>query len=380
MKIAGLICEYNPFHYGHKYQLNMIKQEFDAVVCVMSGSFVQRGDAAVYDKWSRAKAALLNGADLVLELPVRFSLSSAQDFAKGAVEILDKTGVIDSLCFGSECTDIEKLIYTAEIMSNEPYAVSEKIRELMKNGISFPKARETAYQDILDTDIISRPNNILAVEYIAALKSIGSKITPSAFKRKAVGHHSSDTSGIYASATTLRKKLKNGEDINPFTPFDFSGHERYDTDRLSSIFRYKLIYNGVSAFEGIRDMEPGLAERFIKFADAGSLSDIIAAVKTKRYTQARLQRIALSAILGLKGGYRSPEYIRILGMTETGRKILSEMRTAASLPVINKAADFKDSSINEDILATNIAALCADRPILQNRDYTTSPIYLSRTY
>lgn len=379
LKIAGVICEYNPFHNGHKYQLDTLKNEYDAVVCVMSGSFVQRGDVAVFDKWTRAKAALLGGADLVIELPVRYCLSSAQGFCEGGIRILDSLGVVDTVSFGSECGDIDALYNCSTVMLNEPQEVSEKIKLLTTQGMSFPKARSLAYDGILDSEIIKEPNNILAIEYISALLRINSKIKPLTHPRKAVGYHDMQTSGSFASATLLREMINDGKDISEFTPFDFSVCERYDINRLTDIFKYKLLSEGTVAFSGISDIEPGLDNRFLKAMDKNSISEIVDFVKTKRYTRTRLQRIIISVLLGLKGDITPPEYVRILGMSETGKKVLSKMKDTCTLPVVNKVADFKNDSINPDILATNLAALCADKPVPQNRDFTTSPIIIQKT-
>ncbi len=378
MKIAGVICEYNPFHNGHKYQIDVLKKDFDAIVCVMSGSFVQRGDVAVFDKWTRAKAALLSGADLVIELPVSYSVSSAQGFCEGGIRILDSLGVIDAVSFGSECGDIEKLSECAKIMADEPPEVSRQIKKFVNDGLAFPKARSLAYKGILDTELVFHPNNILAIEYISALEKIGSSIKPITITRKAVGYHDLRAKGEFASATLLREKLSKDEDILEFSPFDFKGYERYDLNRLTNIFKYKLMTQGAAAFDGISDMESGLANRFLKAIDKESISEIIDFVKTKRYTRTRLQRIVVSMLLGLRDGFKNPEYIRTLGMTENGKKVLSEMKNTCSLPIINKVADFKSDAILPDILATNLAALCADKPILQNRDFLTSPIIIKK--
>lgn len=372
MKTAGIICEFNPFHYGHKYLIDTVKKNFDAVVCIMSGSFVQRGEAAVFDKWTRTHAALSCGADLVFELPVRYSLSSAQGFSAGSITLLDKTGIIDSVCFGSECADTGTLVRCAELIANEPPEVSEKIKDLMSAGESFPKARSDAYGGLIDANILSQPNNILAIEYIAALKKISSSITPVSIKRHAVEHHSSSANGQFASASMLRGLMSSGGDISEYTPYDFSQSARFDTNKLTDIFKYKLLTCREKIFDGIPDAEPGLAERFMKAVNEPTLCAIIEKVKTKRYTYTRLQRVALSAMLNLTGGYREPEYLRILGMNGTGKNLLAQMRSASSLPIVNKAADFKLPP--EDILATNLAALCSDRGCIQNRDFVTSPV------
>lgn len=376
MKISGIICEYNPFHYGHKYQLDEVKKESDAVVCIMSGSFVQRGDVAVFDKWTRARAALKNGADLVIELPAAYSLSSAPGFAQGAVLLLDSMGIIDDINFGSECGDTATLEKAAEILLNEPRRISVKIKENTALGMSYPKARQKAYSGIIDDNILAQPNNILALEYILALKKLNSKIVPTTLKRSFVGFHSMTTNGKYASATLLRDKLKNSADISDYSPFDYSGCITYDIDRLSDIFRYKLLSCGKSAFSGIADIEKGLDDRFLKAIDRRTISEINASVKTKRYTMTRIRRITASVLLSLGQCTERPDYIRVLGMNENGKKILAEMKKKASFPIINKVADYRGSNIKTDILATDLAALCADSPVPFGRDFTTSPVII----
>lgn len=376
LKIAGIICEYNPFHNGHKYQIEMLKKEYDAIVCIMSGSFVQRGDVAIFNKWTRAKACLMSGCDLVIELPVVYSLSSAQGFAKGAVSILDKTNVIDALSFGSESGNIHALIEVAAILKNETEEVSEKIRNIINQGYSYPVAREKAYEGIIDTELIKNPNNILATEYIISLMELNSTIKPITHTRSDFGYHSDKTTKIYSSASNLRNMMKENKAISSFVPFDFDLEERYNLDKLSDIFKYKLIQHKTDAFRDIADMEPGLDNRFLSCINHKTISEILEAVKTKRYTHTRLGRIVCNLLLGITKDTKRPEYIRVLGMSETGKKILSEIKQKTELPIINKVADYKGEDIKTDLLATDISALCADRPIPFGRDYTTSPVIL----
>lgn len=376
MKTAGIICEYNPFHTGHKYHIEHIKKDFDAVVCIMSGSFVQRGGVAIYDKWSRTRSALVNGADLVIELPVKYALSSAEGFAEGGIRILDATGVIDSLCFGSESGDISELTACAKALLSESYEVSLKIKALMNEGLPYAKARAIAYEGILDTELLSQPNNILAIEYIKAILKSGSRISPITLKRKGAGYHDEEVIDGFASASLLREKIRSGEDVSTFTPYDLLASVTYDVNRLTNAFKYKLRTEGENAFSGISDMEPGLANRFLNELDRDSISSIVDAVKTKRYAHTRLRRIVARVLLGLKEDSKSPDYIRVLGMNSKGKELLSEMRKKASFPIINKVADFKDESILPDILATDLAALCADSLVPMGRDYTTSPVII----
>lgn len=376
MKVAGIICEYNPFHSGHKYHLDTVKNDFDAVICVMSGSFVQRGEVAIFDKWTRTKAALSNGADLVIELPVKNVLSSAEGFAEGAVELLNSLGIVNAISFGSECGDIELLTKYAEYILNEPPEVSEKIKKLSKDGVSFPKARALAYKGILDTEILSAPNNILAMEYIKAILKTDSSIKPVTIKRKGAGYNDTNAIDGFASATMLREKICAGSDICKFTPFNYSKSIQYRTDKLSEIFKYKLLTKGTDAFSGIGDIEHGLDNRFLKALNCSNLSEMIDMVKTKRYARTRLCRIAMRVILDLKDMPLSPEYVRILGFNDTGKELLSKMKNNCTLPIVNKVADYKCDAILPDIMATDIAALCADTFVPFGRDYTTSPVVL----
>jgi len=379
VRISGIISEYNPFHNGHKFQLDMLKNEYDAIVCVMSGSFVQRGDIAIFDKWTRAKAALHSGCDLVLELPSPYAISSAQGFSKGAIDILSATGVIDALSFGSESGDIGALNKAADIMLCETPEISDKIRELLKNGYSYPAARLEAYKGVIDEDLLNQPNNILALEYIMELKKRKSSIMPITHKRTDNGYNSFDTVGKFASATKIRDMIAKGEDISEFVPFDYSCSSIYQIDYLTHIFKYILLTRGKDAFTDIPDMEDGLDNRFLQNIDKASITEIIDCVKTKRYTRTRLQRIVLCILSGISKTTKKPEYIRVLGMSDKGMEILSEMKKTATYPIVNKVADFKNNCINPDILATDIQAMCQGSSPIFGRDYLTSPIILKKS-
>ncbi|MBR4720725.1 MAG: nucleotidyltransferase family protein [Clostridia bacterium] len=373
MKVAAVICEYNPFHNGHKYQIELIKRDFDAVFCVMSGSFIERGDVAVFDKWTRTKAALSCGVDLILELPVRYSLSSANRFAKGAVKTVIGSGVADALVFGSEANDIEKLSEASDILLSEPPEISEKIKELLSDGISFPMAKQTAFSNLIEPDILTKPNNILATEYIMALKEEKSSVIPITHSRTAE-HSGGFSEDGYASASHIRQKIKSGEDISDLCPFDYADCEIYDINKLTDIFKFLLITKGETLFADIPDAEAGLTNRFLKFSDLGSFEEIINASVTKRYTRSYLNRIALRAILGIIGGYREPEYLRVLGANAVGRTLLSEMKKRATLPIVTKVADFPKPLLEEDIRATDIASLCGNTK--KGRDFLISPIMI----
>lgn len=383
MKISAVIAEYNPFHNGHKYMLEKVKEHSDAAVVIMSGSFVQRGGIAVTDKWSRAKAALLNGADLVVELPTIYALNTAQKFAHGGVYLADAIGA-DELCFGSETGDTTPLINAADILLNEPAAVSEKIKSFVSAGMNYPTARSRAYEGVIDTDILTLPNNILATEYICAARRIKSPMEFLAIKRRAVGHDEMTVTADTASASAIRTKIARGEDISPFVPdCSKSISEPYDISRLDGAIIYALRNYTPEALARINDVGEGLENRIIKSSfEASTFDDLCEAVKTKRYTRSRINRIVLSAYLNLTKELcaQNPPYIRILGMNGTGMKILSGIKHTCPLPVITKTANYtaNDSVFFADLRASEAFSLCAPRAELRTgrADFKTSPVVL----
>lgn len=375
MRIAAVICEYNPFHNGHKYQLDLIKRDFDAVLCIMSGSFTQRGEVAIFDKWNRAKAAVLSGADLVLELGTRFSLSSANGFASGGVQTVIKTGIADALVFGSEADNIKRLSDAAEIMLSESSQISQKIKDSLKEGFSYPVARQIAFSGMIDEDLLTKPNNILALEYIMALKRSKSSIIPITHGRTADFFSDNETDG-FASASHIRKKIKDSEDFSHLTPYDFGNCAVYDANRLTDILKFTMITKGEDFFADIPDAEPGLYNRLFKNLNKSSFDEIIDATVTKRYTRARLKRTVLRALLDIKGEYKGPQYLRVLCANEKGREILALMKKCATAPIVTKVADFSKEIMAEDLRATDVASLCANTPQKTGKDFLTSPIMI----
>lgn len=382
MKITGIIAEYNPFHNGHKYQIAEAKRTCDAVVCVMSGSFVQRGDIAVFDKWTRAEIAVRNGADLILELPVCYTLASAESFAYGSIATLDALGVADTLCFGSECGDIEKLASAAQLILNEPQEVSEKIKSLMNSGLSYPSAREKAYSSYICSDILKEPNNILALEYIKALKNIKSSIKPMTIKRHMAGHHEKTVVEGFASASEIRRRIAENEPISDLVPFS-KNYPTYDISRLDTALTAILRRMTAEEIQKLPDVREGLENR-IKYASDkfSTIAEIAENVKTKRYTMTRINRILMSALLGLDANTANtaPQYLRILAMSAKGREILALAKKTATLPIITKTANFDKNNelLKKDILATDISALCCNDKSqrISGRDFLKSPIIL----
>lgn len=325
MKRAAVICEFNPFHNGHKFLLEKIKEEYaDEIVCIMSGSFVQRGELAVTDKYSRAKAALQNGADLVAELPTVYAMAAAQVFAESGVRLAQELQC-DLLCFGAE-NSLEELYAALDAIDSD--AVQMKIADQMKAGSYYPKALSDAVGDQY-AGIISRPNNILALEYIRACKKTG--IEPVAVKRKAVNHDSGLIIGNMASATKIREMIKTNTDYSPYTPIRIENPAYTESIEAAILYRLKTI--STEEFAKLADVYEGLENRIIEAAkNYNSVQEILEAIKTKRYTMARLRRILLYALLGItKEMQRTPvPYLRILGVREDKKQLIR----STDLPLI----------------------------------------------
>ena len=326
MKTAAVICEYNPFHYGHKYQLDETRKAGAShIVCVMSGNFTQRGDVAVFDKYLRAKTALENGADLVIELPTKYSLCAAEGFAAGAVGIIHSLGCVEMLSFGSESGDISAL---REASAAADYAInSPKFSELMKSGKSYPAALAEAVNEYYTDDVyetLSQPNNTLAVEYLSALDNLGSRIEPFTVARSGAAHDSTEADGGFASATLIRKRIAEGADYSEFAPIVDA--PAADISRLERAILAKLRTMRTEELLRAYDSANGLAERLHKtIRKANTLDELYFLTKTKRYTLARIRRAVLCSFLGLdKSSLLVPNaYIRVLGMNSRGREILS---------------------------------------------------------
>ena len=375
---TGIIAEFNPFHNGHKYLLEKAKDE-NGVVAVMSGSFVQRGDIAITDKWTRAGMALDNGADLVIELPVIYSLNTAQKFALGAVLTLAATGIINRITFGSESGNTDAIKKAAFLTANEPETVSLKIKELIKTGINYPSARAKAYKDFLDSEILSTPNDILGVEYIRA--AIDSKFNCEfcAVERKGVSHDSHEINGSVASASQIRNMIRKNTEVTEFIPgsYDFP---IYSLSRLDTAITAKLRTCGSEYLKTINDVSEGLENRFISAAaECDTFEEICSLVKSKRYTLSRIRRIALSSYIGLTKELASlaPSYIRVLGMNDKGKELLKQMKKTASIPVVIKSSELKNDKIFKlNNSAEDVFSLCCNDKNYRKggRDFTVSPV------
>ncbi len=350
-QISGLICEFNPLHKGHEYILKQMKRD-NLVVCVMSGNFVQRGEPAIIDKWTRAKLAVLSGADLVIELPVGVSASTAQNFSLGSVKLLNALSCVDTLCFGSEIGDIKNLLNISDIILSDSF--SEHLKPFLKKGISFASAREKAVASLMGSDYsgeLSGSNNILGIEYINALKTTKSKIKPVTIKRLGAKHDQSSDTG-FTSAMDIRKKVIIGDNFDdlsvslPLHTFDAfyelisSGFAPCSISKLETAILCKLRTLKESDFDKIFDISEGLENKLIKAIKcATTLEELYDKVKSKRYSHARIRRIVLHAFLEIDKSMCTPKYIKILAMSKNGSEILR--RAKPKLPIIGKANDIK---------------------------------------
>lgn len=383
MKTAAIICEYNPFHYGHKLLIDKTREAGAThIVAVMSGNFVQRGDAAVFDKSTRARTALENGADLIIELPERISLTSAERFAGGAVELITSLGCVDMLAFGSECGSVEAL---REASGAVDYCVhTDFFSERMKRGKSYPAALQETLDEFYTPDVaelFASPNNTLAIEYMNALDNAGSTIEPFTVAREGAAHDSEDESRGLVSATLIRKKLLAGEDYSEFAPVisapaaDISRLERAILAKLRTMSSYDL--------EEIYDGANGLGTRLYKAVrSAKSLPEVYFLTKTKRYTLARIRRAVMCAFLGITRDFALEKcaYIRVLGMNAKGKEILSAASSAlpidTSLKALSKTSRSAARQANFTARCSDLWQLALEVPGRCGEDFTTPPIIL----
>ncbi len=346
MKVAGIITEYNPFHNGHAHLIKMARDNGAThVVAVMSGNFVQRGEPALFDLSVRAEAALMNGVDLVLQLPAVWAASPAQSFAQAGVEMIDALGFVDELVFGSECGDAEKIV--SAVCALESEELKPLLDRELKKGISFASARENALRAISpeSADIIKSPNNILGVEYIAALRRIGSKTVPVTFPRIGAEHDAKESCGEIASASYIREKFSDGE-WEGFVPANvaeiYRNAQIADIKRIENAILYRMRTADPESLSEAPDISEGIENRIISASEkAKTLEDLYSFSKTKRYSHARIRRIILNYFLGFTAADAAltVPYLRVIGFNEKGAELIRTAKETARLPVITKAAD-----------------------------------------
>lgn len=382
MKIAAVISEYNPFHFGHKFLLDETRKAGAThIVSVMSGNFVQRGDFAVFDKYSRAKIALENGSDLVIELPARYSLMSAEGFARGAVSLISALGCVNMLAFGSESGDVSALKEASGAI--EYAAKSDKFDLMIKRGKSYPAALQDALREYYTPDVselVASPNNTLAIEYLSALDDIGSRIEPFTVKRAGAGHDD-EKDGVFASGSSIRKKILANEDYSAFAPV--LNEPTADIHRLERAILAKLRLLRKEDFEQLYDCTNGLGERLFKaIRKAGSFEELLFLTKTKRYTLARVRRASLCGFLGITKSISAepPAYIHILGMNSRGREILAaadcQIPVDTSLKALSQTSRAALKQANFEARLGDIYSLAFEQPRACGYDFTAKPVIL----
>lgn len=402
-KVLGIIAEYNPFHNGHLHHLEESKKitNCEYSIAIISGNFTQRGSTSLIDKWEKTKMALSNGIDLVLELPTLYSISSAENFADGSIKILNSLGIVDFLSFGSETSNIDLLNDIANILYSEPDLYKKTLLKELKKGLSFPKARENALLNYLNNNkedyvnILSSPNNILGIEYLKSLKKNKSNIQPICIPRYEAQYNSTDISNNIASATAIRELLKN-KDFNkiksllPNSTYSIL-MENIDNKHIISdlnIFEKEIVYTlrkmSIEEIANLPDVSEGL-EFTIKTAvnSCNNIYDLLNKIKSKRYTQSRIQRILLYSLLGItkkdmEVAKNIVPYVRVLGFNNNGKQLISEIyKKNPNISMITSVKKFVDTNndkdlellLNKDILATNVYTLGFERNSVCNLDF-----------
>jgi len=384
MKVAAIIAEYNPLHNGHEFQIKRARQltGADFIIIVMSGDFTQRGVPAVIDKYQRTKMALNAGADLVIEMPLYYSCSSAEYFASGAINLLKGLGVVDYLVFGSECGDIKILTDIADVLINHKQEISGVIHGLVKEGLSYPIARVRAVEEAIPNsyehvEAMNFPNNILGFEYIRALKQFESSIIPVTNLRIGAGYHDRMMDNPICSSLAIRSSLEETNEIErvrsqiPFHVYKILEEQYGKTfpvlnKDISSILKYKLLLDEGKGYEEYLDISPDFSAKIIKNLNKyESYSQFCDLLKSKDITYVRVARNLLHILLNIKKEsmkkYKEEGYIfyaRMLGFKKSSNELLSALKSKASIPIISKLADARHqlSPIGMEMLETDIQA------------------------
>lgn len=407
MKTSGVICEYNPLHNGHLHHLKTVRENgADAVVAVMSGNFMQRGDVAIMEKLVRANLAIKAGADLVIELPVIWSLSPADQFAAGGVTILDALQVVDEISFGCECSDIELLKTAAKVCRTCQTEYDDTIRLFTRQGHSYPAVLQDLVTRLAGPDVaavLSHPNNTLAIAYLNSLSDINSRIKPFAVQRKGAAHdslyavsepavnvpaaHAYEDTSLFASASYIRRCLDEGTDCHRMVPQaswkEITLAKKKGTfaslRNLESIILYKLRTMEPEEIANIAEVgAQGLANRIYNARAATSLDDLMDRLRTKRYPASRLRRILLHMLIGItkEDIYSLPPYGRILAFNNTGKKVLANSKGIRKIPFANSPSKLSNYSAAAkrcaflESRATDIYQLARDTIGKAGSDYT----------
>ena len=378
MKICGIICEYNPFHNGHAYHLEQAKRisGADFLICVMSGNFVQRGEASIFEKHLRAKHALECGADAVLELPIHFASSSAEFFAKGAIKLLHSIPSFSHLCFGAENDDATAFIDAAKLLNNEPTHISSKIQQLVSNGMSYAKARAQAFSEMIPSDFLTQSNNILGLEYTKALLQLNSTAQIIPIKRKGANYLENNLHKNFSSASAIRLAIKENkfEQLkNNLPDCVFKDFSEIRENNLNTLEKYAVLSSSKEELAKILDCTEGLENAFKSVAEKNA-ENFSEALTSARYTSSRIKRIALQNLLQIRkediqNALNSELYLSILAIKKDNHTLLSELGKS-SFPLLVKNGDYKKLSnpakvvFEKQIFADQIYAMTTNSPYI----------------
>ena len=365
MNVAGIVAEYNPLHNGHIYHLDQTRKQSgaDYIIVILSGNFVQRGEPACADKLTRAGWALNAGADLVLELPSIYSVGNAERFALGAIRTLESSGIVGSLSFGCEETDLRVLYRLSEILSAPSDAFVRSMHEHLGRGMTYPRAQAEALRSIGTdpklTEALEKPNNILGIEYLKAMRMTKSAIRPLAIMRNDAGYHSETIGGVFSSSTAIRKGLREKDpSVLSSMPSYVGGALLYNEgfpigmEAFSSMILYAIRNMSPEQMRDVPDIAEGIDNLLIReAAHCRTVSELLDAVKSKRYTMARLKRILICSILGITNSLiresmhgKDGLYLRVLGFRAGSEVLLSRISHSATAPMIIRKADEQNCS------------------------------------
>jgi len=372
MKSIGIICEYNPFHNGHLYHLNKVKEMYpnSTIILVMSGHFLQRGDISVINKWNKAEIALEAGVDIVIELPFVFATQSADIFAYGAVSILNYMGV-EKIVFGSECDDIDKLKKLANV--SEAVENRDMIKKYLNEGYNYP----TALGKILNIPV-ENSNDILGISYIKAINKLNSNIEPVCIKRTNA-YTNKETTGYISSATSIRENIKNNKPIHEFIPNYVEKHiDNVFIDDYFDLLRYKIISSkDLSIYQTV---DEGIENRIKKYIfEVNSLEELINKIKTKRYTYNRLKRMFVHILCGFTkedaSKFKEISYIRVLGFNQKGKNYLNKIKKGIEIPIITNYSDIKDDMLELEFRVNSVyASVFKEKNYLSELEYKHKPV------
>lgn len=367
MKSVGIICEYNPFHNGHLYHLNKVKELYPdfTIILVMSSSFLQRGESSIIDKWSKTKIALEHGIDLVVELPYVFSSQSADLFARGSIELLNYLNV-DAVVFGSETNDVELLTKIADLSMSDNF--NDSVKSYMDLGLSYPKALSESITKITGSNV-DTPNDILGISYIKEIKRLNSLIKPVTIKRTN-NYHSLELDNDIVNASSIRKALVESTDVINYVPkntYKYLKNELHFIDNYFSLLKYKIL-SEIDTLDIYQTVDEGIENRIKKYIiPSKSLDELIMNIKTKRYTYNKIRRMLTHILCNFTkeeaNNFKHIEYIRVLGFTNKGKNYLNKMKKELTIPLITNY-----SKLNNKMLDLEFRVTCVYASILNEKD------------